>query len=708
MKNYETSDIRNIVLVGAAKSGKTILTESMMFEGGVTNRMGSIEDHNTVSDYHEVEHERGNSVFSSVLYTEWRGQKINIIDTPGFDDFAGEMVSALRVADTALLVVNAQNGPEVGTEIAWRYLKRYEKPTVLVVNQVDHSKAEFNKAVDKCRQQFGDEIVVVQYPYNPGEGFNSIIDVLKMVMYKFPPEGGKPEKLPIPAEEKERAEELHNTLVEAAAENDETLMELYFEKGALDEDEMRKGLTIGLSHRTIFPLFCLSAKHNMGSGRLMGFLGNVAPAPGELKPEKTRDGEEITIHDPETTLFVFKASNEKHTGSMSFFKVCSGAAVPGMDLINISNHGKGRLSQLFVVNGKNRTSVDRLNAGDIGATVKLKDTYVNNTLRTKDDEMEVDHIEFPLPKIRSAIVAERQGDEEKMAQALNRIHETDPTLIVEFSSELKQVIIHGQGALHLQMIQWALEHLHNVKIDFIPPKIPYRETIQKSAEASYRHKKQTGGAGQFGEVYMKIEPFYEGMADPEGFNIRDTQVVELPWGGKLVFYNCIVGGVIDNRFLPAILKGVMSRMENGPLTGSYARDICVLVYDGKMHAVDSNEAAFKTAGAMAFKDAFKKANPKIMEPIYRVEVLTPDEYTGDVMTDLTGRRAIVEGIDSDGNYQKIIARVPLAEMNRYATSLSSVTQGRATFTRTFIEYTQVPGDVQERLIKEHTEEETDS
>ena len=703
MKHYTSDHIKNIVLVGSSKSGKTTLAECMMFEGGVLNRMGSVDEGNTVSDYHEAEKERGGSVFSSIMHTDWRGTKINIIDAPGLDDFIGEVISSLRAADTALLTLNAQNGVEVGTEIVWRYLEKYNKPTLFVVNQLDHGKADFNNTLEQVRNQFGNKVVVMQYPYNVGEGFDSIIDLLKMVMYKFPPEGGKPEKLPIPDEEKERANELHNTLVEAAAENDENLMELYFEKGELDEDEMRQGLKIGMLNRSIFPLFCVSAKKNMGSGRMMGFISNVAPASSEVNPEVSREGKEISPSDP-ATLFVFKASNEKHTGSMSYFKVISGEVKAGTEMYNITSQAKGKLNQLYVVDGKNREAVDKLSQGDIGATVKFKSTHTNHTLRAKDDGMEVAPIEFPDPRIRMAVTTTKQGDEEKLGQILNKMHDSDPTLKAEYAKELKQTILHGQGELHLQMAKWSLSNLHGIDIEFDKPRISYRETIQKLAEGYHKHKKQSGGSGQYGEVYLKIQPWTEYTNHPSDLKVRGTQEIELEWGGKLVFCNCIVGGVIDTRFMPAILKGIMEVMEEGPLTGSYARDIIVYVYDGKMHPVDSNEISFKIAGAQAFKKAFVDASPKLLEPVYQVDVLVPDEFMGDVMTDLQSRRALVEGFTNEGTYQRVTSRVPLGEMYRYNTALSSVTQGRATYSRTFLEYSQVPGDVQAQLIQAHNAE----
>lgn len=699
MKNYQTSEIKNVVLVGSSKSGKTTLAECMMFEGGVTTRMGTVEDKNTVSDFHEVEHERQNSVFSSIMHTEWRGTKINIIDTPGLDDFIGELVSALRIADTTIFTLNAQYGVEVGTEIAWRYVKKRKKPSILAINQCDHSKSDFNQAVEQAKSQFGNAVTLMQYPYNEGDGFDSIIDLLKMVMYKFPEGGGKPEKLPIPEEEKAKANELHNTLVEAAAEHDENLMELYFEKGELDEDEMRQGIRKGMLSQSMLPVFCLAAKNNMGSGRMMGFIGNVAPSAGDMGPEMTVDGAEIAISDS-PTLFVFKASNDKHTGSMSFFKVVAGEVNAGTEFVNTTTRAKGKLNQLYIVDGSNKISVDKLSAGDIGATVKFKETFTNHTLRTKDDGVMVAPIEFPNPKIRTAIAPAKQGDEEKMGLALNKMGASDPTLITEYARELKQTILHGQGELHLQVTKWTLSNIYGVDVEFSQPKISYRETIQKMAEGYYKHKKQSGGSGQYGEVYMKIQPYSEHTVHPPELKVRGEDVHELPWGGKLVFCNCIVGGVIDNRFMPAILKGIMENMEEGPITGSYARDIIVYIYDGKMHAVDSNEISFKIAGQQAFKQAFLEAKPKLLEPIYKVDVLVPDEFMGDVMTDLQSRRAMVEGFNSEGAYQRITAKIPLAELNRYSTTLRSISQGRATHSREFFEYAQVPMDVQQKLAKQ--------
>ena len=700
MKHYPTDRIKNLVLVGSAKSGKTTLAECMMYEGGVINRMGRVEAGNTVSDFHPIEVERQSSVYSSVLHTEWRDNKLNLIDTPGLDDFIGQVISALRVSDTALVTLSAANGVEVGTEIVWRYLRRYHKPSVLVVNQMDHPKADFEETIQQAQAQFGEGVVLMQYPYNQGEGFNAIIDLLKMTMYQFSPEGGKPEKLPIPAEERERANRLHNQLVEAAAEHDDKLMELYFEKGELDEDELRKGLRLGMLDRSLFPVFCVAAKRNMGSGRLMGFLGNVAPCAGDISHERTADGDELPITAPDTTLFVFKATNEKHTGAMSYFKVCSGEVRAGQELFNSVSKSRGKLTQLFAIDGKNRHPVEMLAAGDIGVAVKFKDTQVNHTLRGEADGVALEPISFPEPKMRTAIRPANQHDEEKMVQALIRMAESDSTLRFAYAKELRQNILSGQGDLHLQTVKWELAHTHGVEIEFYEPRISYRETITQAAQGYYKHKKQSGGAGQYAEVSMWIAPYEEGMAPPSSeIKVRGEDVHELPWGGKLVFHNCIVGGVIDARFMPAILKGIMEVMEQGPLTHSYARDIAVYVYDGRMHAVDSNEVSFKIAGAQAFKEAFLAAKPQLLEPVLQVEVLVPEDHMGEVMTDLQTRRGMVEGFNAEGNYQRITAQVPLAELNRYAATLSSLSQGRATHTRRFLAYSQVPGDVQVRMAQ---------
>lgn len=707
MKIFDGKHIKNIALLGAPKSGKTLLAEDMIFEAGITHRRGTVEGKSTVSDYHDIEHERENSIFATTMHTEWRDYKINIIDTPGFDDFVGEMMSSLRVADTCIMVVNAKHGVEVGTELIWNYIDRFSKPVIFAINQVDHPQANFEDALRGIKQRFGNVVTQMQYPISQGEGFNEIIDLLKMTLYRFPPEGGKPEKLPIPANEKEKAERLHNELVEKAAENDEKLMELYFEKGTLDEDEMRQGLKTGMINREVFPVFCMSAKQNMGSGRMMSFIDNVAPSPQEAKPEITKDGKEVPFDTSKpTVLFVFKSHFEPNVGRLSFFKVISGEVNTSTELINSQTGALERIPHLFIMDGKTRTPVDKLVAGDIGATIKLKGTYTNQTLHAKGHEITINPIEFPEPRIRTAVVAHSKGDEEKIGEVLHKIHQEDPTLLVKYSKELRQLIISGQGEMHLTVCKWYLDNVYQLHTDFITPRISYRETIHRPADAHYRHKKQSGGAGQFGEVYLKIEPYKEGMSDPTEFSIRGKEEIDLDWGGKLIFYNCIVGGVIDARFIPSILKGVMEKMEEGPITGSYVRDVRVIVYDGKMHPVDSNDISFKIAGMMAFKEAFMNAEPQLLEPMYDLEIVLPEEIMGEVMGDLQTRRSIIMGMDTKGNYQVIKVKTPLAELDRYSTTLRSLSQGRASFTQKMAEFAPVPYEIQKKLASKMQEAET--
>ncbi len=700
MKIYDEKHIKNVAFVGAHNSGKTTLAETMLFEAGMINRRGTVEDKNTVADYHEIEQERETSVFATPLHTEWRNYKINIIDTPGLDDFIGEIASTMRVADSLVTVINAQHGVEVGTEIIWQYINRFSRPTLFVINQIDHPQANFDNSYQSIVDLVGNNAVKIQYPILL-DGAQCIVDVLKMKVYKFGPEGGKPEKLEIPDSEKEMADFLHNELVEKAAENDEELMELYFDKGTLNEDEMRKGIQKGMLHHELFPVFCVSALNDMGTGRLMGFIDNVAPAAADLKPEQSLEGNEIHCKaDQPTALFIFKTFHEPNLGQITFFKVKSGEVKQNDRLKNSRNDEVESLNQLYIMDGKKRHSVEKLTAGDIGATLKLKNTETNDTLRASNEEITIKPIIFPQPRIRKAVEAENKKDEEKLNEVLKKIHSQDPTVSIKFSNELKQQILSCQGELHLATIDWTLQNLYGIKALFYKPKVAYRETIQRAATQSYKHKKQSGGAGQFGEVHLKIEPWHEGMHEPEGFNIRGKEEIDLKWGGKLVFYNCITGGVIDTRYLPAVMKGILEVMEEGPLTGSYARDIRVMVYDGKMHSVDSNDISFKIAGAHAFKAAFLNAKPKLLEPILDLEVRVPEELMGNVMTDLQSRRSIIMGMDSDGKHQIIKAKVPEAEMYKYSTSLRSQTQGRATFNTDFASFEPVPSNVQSELVKE--------
>ncbi len=701
MKVFDTEYIKNIVLVGGTKSGKTTLAETMMFEGGVIQRRGTVEEGNTHSDYTDLEREKGYSVYASLSHTIWRDHKINIIDTPGNDNFLGEVLAGIRAADTALLVLNAQHGVEIGTEIIWRYLQASGKPVILVANRVDHEKSDFNKTLEQAKARFGDAVVPMQFPYNEGSGFNCIVDLLKMTMYKFGPDGGKPEKLPIPDDVKEKADEMHNALVEAAAENDEDLMELYFDKGELDEDEMRKGLRAGMLSGDVMPMFVVSAVNNMGSGRMMGFIDNVCPSSGEHRAEETVDGTEInTDSSGRTSMFVWKKSAEQHLGEVNYFKVISGSVKSGADLQNHRTGNSERFGSLMVANGKKKTPVDELKAGDIGVAVKLKDSRVNDSFYEKGDPIQFPKIEFPMFRIRQAVVPATKNDEDKMSEALHALAQSDPTITVGYRPDLRQTIISGQGELQLNNMKWLMDKQYKIGIEYIKPRIAYRETIQKSATATYRHKKQTGGSGQFAEVHIRLSPYVVDAPDPTEYKVRSRQLVELDSGGTLEFLNCIVGGAIDTRFIPSVLKGVTEAMARGPVTGSPVRDIRIELFDGKMHAVDSNEMAFKLASAAAFKDAFMQAKPKLLEPIMDVEVLTPGDVMGDVMTDLQTRRAVVMGIEAEDNFQKIKAQVPLAELYKYSTTLRSITQGRAIHTRAFAHYALVNDDVRQEIEKE--------
>lgn len=713
MKIYKTSEIKNIALIGSKGSGKTTLAESMLFECGVIKRRGNIESGNTVSDYFPVEKEYGYSVFSTVFNAEFNGKKLNVIDCPGADDFVGNSYTALGVCDTGVIVVDSEYGVEVGTQNIFRTTGTLKKPILFALNQIDGEKADYDNVIEQLREHFGSKVVAVQFPLECGPNFHSMIDVLLMKKYEWGPDGGVPTVSEIPEEYMEKANELHNALVEAAAENDETLMDKYFEQGHLTEDEMREGIRKGLIDRSIFPVFIVSALKDMGVRRMMEFLGNVCPFVSDMPAPLTTTGEEVKPDaNGSLSVFFFKTSVEPHIGEVSYFKVMSGTLKAGDDLDNVSRGGKERLAQIFTVCGQLRTPIEKLEAGDIGAAVKLKDVRTGNTLDAKGCEYQFDFIKYPQPKFIRAIRPVTESDAEKLMGILTRMHEEDPTWIVEQSKELKQTLVKGQGEFHLRTLKWRIENNEKLPIEFLDQKIPYRETITKAARADYRHKKQSGGSGQFGEVHLIIEPYTEGMPEPDTYkfgnqeykmNVRDKQEIPLDWGGKLVVYNCIVGGAIDARFIPAIVKGLMDRMEQGPLTGSYARDVRVMIYDGKMHPVDSNEISFRLAGRNAFSQAFKGANPKILEPVYDVEVLTPGDTMGDVMSDLQGRRAIIMGMESDNGIEKLNAKVPLKEMASYSTSLSSITGGRSSFTMQFSSYELVPGDVQEKLLKEYAE-----
>lgn len=717
MKVYNSHEIKNIALLGNDGSGKTTLTEALLFESGQIKRRGRITAKNTVSDYFPVEQDYGYSVFSTVFHTEWMGKKLNIIDCPGSDDFVGAALTALNVTDTALLLINGTFGPEVGTQNHFRYTEKLKKPVIFLVNQLDSENCDYDMVVEELQNIYGSKVVPVQYPVKTGPDFNALIDVILMKQLTYGPDGGEPTIEDIPAAEQEKAQALHKALVEAAAENDEGLMEKFFETEQLTEDEMREGIRKGMVTRSIYPVFCVCATKNMGVGRLMEFLGNVVPFVNEMPPLHNTRGEEVKL-DPEgpTSIYFFKTGVEPHIGEVQYFKVMSGTLHEGDDLTNSDRGSKERMAQLFVCSGANRDKVEQLSAGDIGCTVKLKDVRTGNTLNSKDCEHRFNFIKFPNPKFTRAIKAVNEADTEKMMAALNRMRQEDPTWEVEQSKELRQILVHGQGEFHLRTLKWRLENLDKIAVEFYPQRIPYRETITKAARADYRHKKQSGGAGQFGEVHLIVEPYSDGMPDPVVYKFGGQEIriamkgkeeIPLEWGGKLVFINSVVGGAIDARFMPAILKGIMSRMEQGPLTGSYARDVRVIVYDGKMHPVDSNELSFMLAGRNAFSAAFKEAGPKILEPIYDVEVFVPADKMGDVMSDLQGRRGMIIGMSSESGYEKLQAKVPLAEMSSYSTTLSSLTGGRASFIMKFASYELVPGDLQNKLITDFEQQQAE-
>jgi elongation factor G len=715
MKTFQADQIKSIALLGNSGSGKTTLAEAMLFNGGIIDRRGTIEGKNTVSDYRPIEHENSNSIFSTVLYTEFQNKKINILDTPGLDDFCGGVISSLYAADAAVMTINVQNGVEVGTEIHFRHAEKDKKPLIFSVNGLDHEKTNFEKSIEMMKDRLSNDVVLIQYPVNEGVGFNSVIDVLKMKMLRYPKEGGKSEVVDIPSDQAAKAAELHSALVEKAAESDEALMELFFSNDTLTEEEIKIGIAKGVASRGLFPVLCISAKNNIGVDRLLEFITGMAPSLADMPAKINSKGEAVKPNPSgAASVYVFKSSIEEHIGEINYFRVYSGKIIENLDVVNSNNGSKERLSQLYVCAGKNRTKVPELNTGDIGAFVKLKNTKTDHTLNVSGNDWKYEGIRFPDPKYRTAIKAQSESDDEKLGEALNKIHLEDPTIIIEYSKELKQIIVHGQGEYHLNIMRWHLDNIYKIPTNFNPPKIPYRETITKIAQADYRHKKQSGGAGQFGEVHMIIEPYEEGSKEATmhkiagkevKISVRDKEEIPLSWGGKLVYVNSIVGGSIDARFMPAILKGIMEKMEIGPLTGSYARDIRVYVYDGKMHPVDSNEISFRLAGRNAFSQAFKNAGPKIMEPVYDVEIFVPSDRMGDVISDLQGRRGMVLGMASEKRFEVIKAKVPLAEMNKYSTALSSITGGRAMYTMKFAEYAQVPGDVQEAVIKAYAEEE---
>lgn len=692
---YTTENIRNIVLLGHHSSGKTTLAETMLFESGKISKRGSVENGDTISDYTFIEKDKEYSVFTSLMNIDWRGNKINLVDTPGSDDFIGEILSALKVTDTALLLLNSSAGVEVGTEVLWDTIQEEETPTILVINQLDHPKASYDNTLTQAQEHFGSGVLPIQFPVNEGEGFNTIIDALRMKMYVFPEGGGKPQKMEIPDEYMDRANAMHNAIVEAAAENDEELMELYFEKGSLSEEELTLGLRMALTNQQILPVFCVSALKNMGSGRVMGFINDIASGPQGMRDI---DGNMIECDvDGPALAFVYKTMTEPQVGRVSYFKVVSGKIQHGDELTNLSKGSSERINQLYVCYGKERTSVNELIAGDLGVSLKLKNTFTNDSLSAGKKLKPVKKIHFPEPLIRSAIKDPGKMEFEKMVKALHNLQEEDPTLTLEHNPELKQTLLHGQGQLHLDLAAYRIEKTDGIKVEFEEPKVPLRETITGRAEVNYRHKKQSGGAGQFAEINMRIEPYTDGAPLHSDLTIRNQKLIDLPQGGNLDFVWCIVGGAIDSRYMNAIEKGILMEMENGPLTGFPCQNIRVYITDGKMHSVDSNDMAFQIAASSGFKSAMQQANPIALEPIYELSILCSQDVMGDIMSDLQSRQGVIMGMDTVKNYQSIKAEVPLSELYQYSSTLRSLTQGKAKFSRKFKHYRRMSPEAQAAL-----------
>ena len=714
MKVYQTNEISNLAIIGGSGAGKTTLAEAMLFEGGIIRRRGTVNGKNTVSDCYPVEQEYGYSVFSTVFNVERGNRKLNFFDCPGSGDFSGGSVTALSVCDIAMLVVNGAYGVEVGTQNNFRLAAKLEKPVIFVVNNIDSDKCDFDKVLEDLKRDFGGKVIAAQFPASCGPDFSSVIDVLTMKQYTYGADGTPVAVSDIPVALAGKAQDMHDALVEAAAGGDEALMEKFFETMELTEEEMVEGINKGLSQHGIYPVLCTSAAKNVGVGRVLDFLAGVAATVDEFTGTANTKGEEVKANaSAPTSLFFFKTELEQHIGEVCYFKVMSGTLKTGDDMTNANRGSKERIAQVFTPGrGNYRVLVDEMKAGDIGCTVKLKDVKTGNTLNNKDSENVFDFIQYPNYKYSRAVRPENEADIEKMMTCINRLHEQDPTWVVEQSKELRQIILHGQGEFHLRTLKWLIETGDKLNIIYDEPRIPYRETITKAARADYRHKKQSGGSGQFGEVHLIVEPYKEGQPMPEVYrfggqeykmSVKGQDEYPMEWGGKLVFVNSVVGGAIDARFMPAILKGIMQRMEQGPLTGSYARDVRVIVYDGKMHPVDSNEISFMLAGRNAFSEAFRNAGPKVLEPIYDVEVLVPSDFMGDVMSDIQGRRGMIMGMGSDGAFQKLSAKVPLKEMSNYSTTLSSLTGGAGSFSMAFSSYELVPTDVQDKLIKEFQE-----
>ena len=686
MKEFTSADIRNFAIVGHGASGKTMLCEAMLACAGEINRMGSIEAKNTVSDYHHDEHERQISIHSSPLHLEWLNKKFNIIDTPGYLDFIGEAISSLAVVDMAVVLLHAVNGIEVGTEQVWSFASKNNIPKVLVVNGLDREHTKFDDILNQAKDHFGKNVFPMQLPVNAGPGFNQIIDVLRSELITYNTDGsGKYSESDIPDEWKSRVEEFHQELIEYVAESDDTLLEKFFEQGNLSEEEMRSGIHDAIQNQSFIPLFCTSASINVGVTRLMEFVSKYGSSPvdrGTVLAKSLKSDEQISVNldGDEPVVNVFKTISEAHVGDLSFFRVYSGSVNAGMDMLNTTRSKTERFGQMFLLNGKNRMSVNHLNAGDIGAVVKLKDTHTSNTLCSQKFQVIMDTVLLPNSNIHMGIIPKAKGDEEKLAMGLSTLHEEDPTFVYHVDSELHQTVISGQGELHLQVSIQRLQRRFGIDIDTFKPRIPFRETIKGKGEAKYRHKKQSGGAGQFAEVWMRIEPKERG----EGVE----------------FVSSLVGQNVDRVFVPSVEKGVQSACVDGVLAGYRVVDLKVVFYDGKQHPVDSKDIAFQIAGKGAFKEAFNSAQPCLLEPIMDVEVRVPEDFMGDVMGDVSSRRGKIMGMDNEGSFQVIKAKIPQSELYHYSTAIRSLTGGRGLHSESFSHYEYLPQELQKRFVTE--------
>jgi len=689
LKEFGAESIRNIALVGHGGSGKTSLSEIFLYTAGEINRIGTIAEGNTTSDYTPNEIEKQISISTSLLHLEWNNTKINILDTPGYSDFVGNVKAAMRVVDIGVVVLKAVEGVEVGTENAVKFGEEYQLPMSIIINKVDSEHSKFENIVSQAKERVSHNAVVITFPANEGLSFDTVIDVVTMKAYKFGASGSKKVDIyNIPEELKNVAEAYRLELIEKVAETTEELMNKYFEEGNLSNEDLEKGLKEAITKRNISPIFAISSTKGVGINNFLDFTSKYFPSPLD------RGGEEVTLKENnqkillkpdangEPVLFVFKTVSEQHVGELSLFKVFSGTAQAGLDLINQTNGKTERLSQLSILNGHNRQDVSKILAGDIGAVVKLKDTHTNNTLTSKNFSVIIKSIEFPEPVINSAIIPKAKGDEDKIASGLHTLHEEDPSFSVKFDPEISQTIISGQGELQLSLAVKRLKERYGVEVDMAEPKIPYRETIKGRVEdAEYKHKKQSGGRGQYGHVHFKMEP--------------------LPRGKGFEFVDAIVGGVVPGRFIPAVEKGIIETMQKGVISGNPVVDVKVTLFDGTFHDVDSDEMSFKIAASQCFKKGMLESKPCLLEPIYIVEVTVPEEYMGDVMGDISSRRGKILGMDSDGHFQIIKAQVPLAELYKYSSSLRSLTAGRGVHKRHFSHYEEVPKEVEQKIIEEY-------